>query len=113
MDNNQYPNQYPGPNSPMPPQTNGKAVAALVMGIIACASFWIPIGNTFALVLSVIGLVLAIGARKVNPSGIATAALVLCIIGLVITGIGFVTCTLCVVCFAGTGAFAEALGSLS
>ncbi|MDR3208072.1 MAG: DUF4190 domain-containing protein [Oscillospiraceae bacterium] len=87
---------------PVPPASNGKAIAALVMGIVGIVLFWVPFFNTVTLILSIVGVVLAVGARKEAPqnaAGIATAGLVLSVIGLVVSGIGFISCTLCAIIF--------------
>ena len=67
---------------------NGLAVAALVMGIIALATAWIPLLNVVSMILAVIGIGLAIGAFvKARKSGrmvmtvIAAALSVFAIIG--------------------------------
>ncbi len=83
--------QYPG---------KGMSVAALVLGIVACAGFWIPMGNIVILILGIVGIILAIKGKKAAtaanaPAGMATAGLVLSIIGTVVAGIGFITCTVC------------------
>ena len=80
-----------------PPQADNKglAIGALVMGIVGCVLCWIPYVSMITLALTIVGLVLAIKARKTMGSqGIVTAGLVLCIIGLVLSAIGFITCTL-------------------
>jgi hypothetical protein len=78
------------PSAP-PTPTNGKAVAALVLGI---CSVVVPVWG-IGLVLGIIGLVLAIGAKKENPSGMVTAGLVLSIIGVALGGIAFISCISC------------------
>lgn len=101
------------------PAGNGKgmAAAALVLGILSCILWWIPYVSIFALIMSIAGLVLGVKARKeMDPQnrGLATAGMVLCIIGVVLSGLGFITCTLpvmtvgCAACAA-----ANTLGSLS
>lgn len=101
---------------------NGLSVAGLVLGIIAVLGCWIPYGNTIMLILGIVGIVLAVKGRKQAiaagaPTGMATAGLVLSIIGTVIAGIGFLSCTLCVVCFSNAVAsdsdLADALNSLA
>jgi len=95
----------PPPFGGPPPNQEGKgaAIASLVLGIIALVSFWYPIVNIASLILSIVGLVLAISARKKGfVGGMATAGLVLSIIALVLSGIGFFTCTVCLLCVAAT-----------
>lgn len=93
-------------------------MAGLVCGIIALVlsffSAWTA-ANIIALALSIIGLILAAKAMKAaklsnQPSGAAVAGLVLCIIALVISGIGFFACTLCKLCAGAT--VSSALNSL-
>lgn len=85
--NNYNPYSGPGMQNPQnhyqqgPPAANGKAIASLVLGIISiisCACY--PLG----IVLSIIGIVLAILSRDSNKkmSGIAKAGLITSIIGL-------------------------------
>lgn len=91
---------YQQPQTP-PPGGNGRAVAALVLGIIGIVSFWTPWFNIVSLTISIIGIVLGMKARNEIPvgyqgRGIATAGLICSIIGTFLSGIGFLTCTLCV-----------------
>ncbi|MDR2670562.1 MAG: DUF4190 domain-containing protein, partial [Oscillospiraceae bacterium] len=82
------------------PPGHGMGVASLVLGIIALVLTWIPWVNIVAIAMSVIGLILAITARKKNaavgaPSGVATGGLICSIIALALSVLSFVTCTLC------------------
>lgn len=77
----------------------------MICGILALLICYVPWVNIASLVLSIVGLVLAIMAKKKNaevgaPPGMATAGLVTSIIALVISAILFVTCTVCL-CVAG------------
>lgn len=78
------------------------AIASLVLGIIACLIAWWGIASgIIAIVCAIVGLVLAIQAKKSytaidQKNGIATAGLVLSIIGLVLSTIGFIACGVCV-----------------
>lgn len=101
-------------------ENNGKSlsIAALVLGIIACVLAWFYMINIAALICGVIGIVCAVKGKKLAvaaaaPTGIATAGLVLSIIGLCLGAIGFLSCTLCVMC-AGSAAsgLAAELGAL-
>ena len=92
----------------------GMSIASLVLGILSLGFFWIPFGNTALLVLGIVGIILAVKGKKAAvaagaPTGLATAGLVLSIIGTVFAGIGFVTCTLCTSCAicAGEGALTQ------
>lgn len=84
----------------------GASVAGLVCGIIATVLAWFYMVNIAALVLGIVGIVCAVKGKKAAvsagaPTGLGTAGLVLSIIGTVLAGIGFVSCTLCVTCAAG------------
>ncbi len=86
-------------------QNNGKgmSIAALVLGIIACAFFWWPYVNIVTLILGVVGLILAImGSKSAKaagaPTSLATAGLVLSVIGIVLSAIGFFSCTVPAIC---------------
>ncbi len=90
-------------------QNNGKglSVAGLVLGIAATVLAWFYMINIAALVCGVVGIICAVKGKKQAvaagaPTGIGTAGLVLSIIGTVLAAIGFFSCTLCVLCAAGT-----------
>ena len=93
------------------PQGTGKgfSVAALVLGIVGVVFGWFGVLGFIALVASVIGIVLAVIGRKKSiaalgkPSGMATAGLVLSIIGTCFAGIAVIACTACVACIGNTG----------
>ena len=80
-------------------ETNGMAIAGLVLGIVSIAFSWL----TFVgLVAGIVGLVLSVMGRKhcaPGQTGMVTAGLVLSIIGVVFSGI-FTTCTMCTWCAA-------------
>lgn len=95
-------------------QNNGKglSIAALVLGIISSILAWVYLVNIVALVCGVVGIILAAKGRKAAiaaeaPKGLGTAGLVLSIIGTCLAGIGFFSCTVCVLCAASA---AEAAG---
>ncbi|HKM32805.1 MAG TPA: DUF4190 domain-containing protein [Oscillospiraceae bacterium] len=77
----------------------GKSIAAMVLGIIAIVFCWWGYFSIISLVLSIVGIVLAVGAKKElppdAPKGMATAGLVLSIIALALSGIVFLSCVLC------------------
>jgi hypothetical protein len=78
-----YGNQPYGYGSPVQPvaQSNGVAIAALIVGIISVVVCWIPF---FGLVPPIVGIILGIiGRRKPVQQGISLAGLVLSIVGLV------------------------------
>lgn len=81
----------------------GLSVTALVLGIVSAVLAWFYMVNIVALVCGVVGIICAAKGKKralaANAAtGIATAGLVLSIIGTCLAGIGFVSCTLCVAC---------------
>lgn len=99
MDNQFKSNGY----GQMPQGKKGMAITAMVLGIVSCVLAWFYGVNAIALATGVVGLVLAIVALKSykdlgQSSGLATAGLVLSIIGTVLAAIGFFTCTVCVCC---------------
>lgn len=77
-------------------------IAALILGIasLVIGVFFNYIG-WLGSILGIIGIVLAAIARKKNPNGMATAGLVLSIIG---TALGLVLYLACVACVAGLAA---------
>lgn len=82
--------------TPVTPATpnNGKAIASLVLGIVSIVFFWAY--GIIALVSGIIGLILAISARKEAPANnMAKAGLILSIIGLGLGAIFFVSCLAC------------------
>ena len=88
-------------------QNNGKtlSIVSLILGIASIVLAWFYMINIAALVSGIVGIILAAKGKKGlqasgEPTGMATAGLVLSIIGLVLPIIGFFTCTLCVLCVA-------------
>lgn len=84
---------------------NGKglSIAALVLGIVAVILAWFYLVNILAIICGIVGIVLAANGKKAAtaasaPTGLATAGLVLSIIATCVAGIGFFSCTLCVLC---------------
>lgn len=80
----------------MEQQSNGKAIASLILGIVSLVCIFFGYGALLGIILAVIGLVLGIGAKKTAPSGMATAGIVLSIIGLAACAISFLACVACV-----------------
>lgn len=75
-------------------------VAALILGIICIVLCWIPVWNWVGIGLGVIGIILgAVGISKSKTTGkgkgVATAGLVLSIIGVAIAGIAWLACFAC------------------
>jgi hypothetical protein len=83
---------------------NNKATASLVLGIISLVCIWFGYSALVGIACAIVGLVFAIQIRKASqeegftPSSMATAGLVLCIIGLSLCAIVFITCVTCVGC---------------
>lgn len=74
-------------------QSNGKATASLVLGIVSIVLIFFGVyGEIFGIVCGIVGMILAVKARNENPSGIAVAGLVCSIVGTVLCAIGFVAC---------------------
>lgn len=72
------------------------AIAALVLGILAVV---FAFGGPWAwvgIIAGIIGIILAVMARKQAKTGQATAGLVLSIIGLVLSAILWLACVMCV-----------------
>ena len=82
------------------------AVAGLILGILSLVGGSIPVVNAFPMwVLAVVGIILSSIARKQEPSGIATAGLVLSIIGFVLSFIFWLACFICVSAATAAGSF--------
>lgn len=86
-------------------QNSGKglSIAGLILGICACVLAWFYAINAIAVICGIVGIVCAVKGQKLAkaagvPTGMATAGLVLSIIGLVLGAIGFLACTVCVIC---------------
>ena len=82
------------------------AVAGLVLGILSIVGGSIPGVNAFPMWLfGIVGIVLSAIARKKEQSGIATAGLVLSIIGTILSFVFFLACAVCVAGIAGASLF--------
>lgn len=86
------PPQQQQPQPPMPPrqQTNGLAVAGLVLGILAIVGSWVPVLNAISALLGIVGLILAIVGlakhRKYGSGkGMAIAGIVLSALAIVVS----------------------------
>lgn len=71
------------------------AIASLVLGIIAIIFSFIGLSIP-GIILGIVGIVLAVLARKDNPSGMATAGLVVSIVGTALCTLVFIACAACV-----------------
>lgn len=90
----------------------GLSITGLVLGIASAVLAWFYMINIAALVCGIVGIICAAKGKKAAkaaeaPTGLGTAGLVLSIIGTCLAGIGFFSCTLCVLCAAGTVGAAE------
>ena len=82
------------------------AVAGLVLGILSIVGGIIPGVNAFPMWLfGIVGIVLSAIARKRDGSGMATAGLVLSIIGTILSFIFFLACAVCAAGIAGSTLF--------
>ncbi len=89
----------------------GYSVAGLVLGIISAVFGWFGVIGYVALVCGIIGIILAVKGKKLAvaagaPTGLATAGLVLSIIGTCLAGIGVLACTICAAGIASAGSLA-------
>ncbi|WP_461247123.1 hypothetical protein [Treponema sp. R6D11] len=84
------------------------AVAGLILGILSLVGGGIPVVNAFPLwLLGLVGIILSAIARSKakkegQPTGTATAGLVLSIIGFVFAFITFLACAVCAGAVAGS-----------
>jgi len=97
-----YP-QQPPPNIP----GKGLAIGSLVCGIISLVFAWWSFFALIGLITGIVGVVLGVlGGKKMKmagfPSGMATAGLVMSIIGTILSAIFFMVCGVCVACWASS-----------
>ena len=96
--------QQPYNNGPKPNDGKGLSIAALVLGILGVLLCWSPGLNIIVLALNVLGIVFgSIGRKKSiavhgRASGMATAGLVLGIIGTAFCSLGVIACVACAGC---------------
>ncbi len=104
MDNMEYTNENKDVVNPVEsaPANNGKgmSIAALVCGILGIIGSWIPVVTYFTLILAILGIVFGAKGLKTakvtgEGKGLATAGMVLGIIGTAFGAIG-VLCAACV-----------------
>lgn len=84
------------------PASKQLSIVALVCGILGIVGGYIPVVQYFTFVLAILGIVFGAKAKKAavanaEPTGMATAGLVMGIIGTVLGALGIV----CTVCAAG------------
>lgn len=91
---------------------NSKATAALVCGIISLVLVWFGYSAIGSVILGIVAIVCSVGARKEmggQSTGMATAGLVLGVIGIILGSITFVACVICAGALGAMGAFSEFL----
>ncbi len=85
-----------------------KGIASLVLGIVSLVVLWFGYGSLIAMILSIIGIILGVGARKgLAPDqghGLATAGMICSIIALILSTLWLLACVLCIGAFASVGA---------
>lgn len=86
----------------------GLAIAGLILGIASLCTAWFGYGALAGIACGIIGIILSVLAKKSytaigQKSGMATAGLILSIIGLVLSIIMFIACVICAT-VAGTAA---------
>lgn len=101
MENNNMENNINNGNV-NPNGSNGMSIAALVCGILGIIGGFIPIAQYFTLLLSILGIIFGVlGRKKSTNKGLATAGLVLGIVGCAISALG-VICVVCALIAAGS-----------
>lgn len=102
------PNSNPASNNT--DDGRGLSIAALVCGILGIVGAWIPVVCYVTTVLAILGLVFGVIGRKKSTaacgkaSGMATAGLVLGIIGVAIAALGIICTIACVGALASVAA---------
>ena len=101
----------------MEQKNNSMSIVSLVLGIVGVAVAWFGWSAILSVGLGIASIVLGVKGRKqCENTGMATAGLVLCIIGLILNGIIsvvlggiMVLCVACAACAVATGAGISAL----
>ncbi|HPZ23019.1 MAG TPA: hypothetical protein PKV05_08370 [Bacillota bacterium] len=80
--------------------TNNKAVASLVLGILSVCFIFVGQLSLIGLILGIIGLILGINAKKESPAnnGAATAGIIMSAISVGICGLFLLSCVACFGC---------------
>ncbi len=77
-------------------QSNGKAMASLVLGIISLVFIFFNVYAFIGMIMAIVGLILGIQVKKENPDdGKAKAGVILSIIGLALCAVTFIACLAC------------------
>ena len=89
--------------SNMNPKGKNCSIAALILGIVSIVLCFPYILSALAMACGIVGIICATNGQKYcleagQPTGLATAGLVLSISGLTLSAISVFTCTLCVTC---------------
>lgn len=82
--------------TPTPQKADGMAIASLVLGIVSVVFWLCPL---VGIVITLVGLPLGVSSRNRRRTGTATAGIVLCTIGLILSAVN-----------AGVGAYLGATG---
>lgn len=90
-------------------KSNGFAIASLVLGIVSIVFSLIGLSFPFGLIIGIVGIVLGVMAKKKNPTGMATAGLVLSIIGTILCALIFIACAACIGAIGTAGGIGAAL----
>ena len=105
-------------NNPPVKTGKGMSVAGLVLGILGLVGGFIPVVNYFTTVCAILGLIFAAIGRKRSKlafgkaSGLATAGLVLGIIGTSFAALGLLCTIACMGSICAAGESLNSLGSL-
>ena len=83
MENNVQSPQYQPPVAPEQKPSNGLAIASLVLGILSIIMVFVY--AWVGIICAIVGIVLAVVAKKQNPSGLVLSiiALAICIISII------------------------------
>ena len=84
------------PPCPKKDGATGKTVAALILGITSVMLSVTVVLGVFGLICGIVGLILAVRERKEHPTGMATASLILSVIGLAIGVLSTAACVGCI-----------------
>lgn len=68
--------------------SNGKAIASLVLGVIAVICAFLGWGAFIGVILGLIGFILGMKAKKRSPSVMAQAGIIIAILAIIICGKG-------------------------
>lgn len=85
------------------PKGKNCSIAALILGIVSILLACFYLLSAVSMACGIVGIICATNGQKYcldqgQPTGLATAGLVLSIIGLTISSVSFLTCTLCMTC---------------